>query len=434
MANESFDITVVGAGMVGASVALSAARAGWQVAVIEPAEPAPVTPDCAAELRVSALSIASERWLRRLGVWNAMEAQRMAPFRRLSVWEAPLGPLNALQTLRRFSETARTTFDATSLERSHLGHIVENRVTQYALWQALVHEPNVTRFCPATVAGLQQDSEGARVELDDGTTAHSRLVVAADGAGSPTRTLAGIGTSQDQYRQQAMVISVTHDPPQQDITWQMFTPEGPRAYLPLPVINGQCCGSLVWYDEPARLDGLMTLSEAELMEAITRAFPEELPRLTGAPARGRFPIARSHAHEYVRGRVVLVGDAAHTINPLAGQGVNLGFQDAASLSKLLLQARRNGQDPADAAVLSQYVNERRPRNALMMAAMDAFYLTFSNRQPPLHLARTLGLGLAGRIPAARDRVARYAMGIDEALPAPLATLLQRFSGSPKEDA
>ena len=434
MANESFDITVVGAGMVGASVALSAARAGWQVAVIEPAEPTPVTPDCAAELRVSALSAGSERWLRRLGVWDAMESQRMAPFRRLSVWEAPLGPLNAMQTLRRVSETARTTFDAANLERSHLGHIVENRVTQHALWQALTREPNITRFCPATITGLEHSSDGASVELDDGTCLHSLLIVAADGAGSPTRTLAGIGTSRDQYRQQAMVISITHESPQQDITWQMFTPEGPRAYLPLPVINGQCCGSLVWYDQPERLDALMGLSETGLMDAITRAFPAELPRLTGAPDRGRFPIARSHAHEYVRGRVVLVGDAAHTINPLAGQGVNLGFQDAACLSKLLLQARRHRQDPADPALLNRYAHERRPRNALMMVAMDVFYMAFSNRQPPVHLARTLGLGLAGRIPAARDRVARYAMGIDEALPAPLASLLQRFSGSPKEDA
>ncbi len=434
MAIQRFDITVVGAGMVGASIALSAARAGWQVAVIEPAEPSPVTPACAPELRVSALSAGSERWLRRLGVWDAMEAQRMTPFRRLSVWEAPLGPLAALQPLRRFNDAARTTFDAANLERSHLGHIVENRVTQYALWQAVIREPGITRFCPATVTGLQQSSENARVELDDGTTLHSQLVVAADGAASPTRTLAGIGTSRDQYQQQAMVIGITHEPPQQDITWQMFTPEGPRAYLPLPVINDQCCGSLVWYDQPARLDQLMALSESELVDAITQAFPKELPGLSGASARGRFPIARSHAHEYVRDRVVLVGDAAHTINPLAGQGVNLGFQDAACLSRLLLEARRNHCDPADTALLNRYEQERRPRNALMMAAMDLFYTTFSNRQPPLHLARTLGLGLAGRVPGARDRVARYAMGIDEVLPGPLTALLERFSGSPKEDA
>lgn len=426
MSEHEHDIAVIGAGMVGAALALACAASGWRVAVIEPSAPEEPVAGSEPDLRVSALSAGSEAWLRRLGVWPTMEAMRMAPFQRLAVWEAPAGPLANVPGGRFLAHQARTQFSADVLGRSHLGHIVENRVTRWALWERMDQHDNIARLCPATLETLEQTHDGVTLTLDSGNTVCVALVVGADGANSATRRMAGIGTSRSQYRQQAMVINIRHAPPAETITWQMFTPQGPKAYLPLPEAHGSGWGSLVWYDQPETLDELVAMDESQLLAAIRRTFPLELPDPEAAPARGRFPIAREHAHQYARGRVVLVGDAAHTINPLAGQGVNLGFQDAAALARCLGTASSRN-DPGDARVLTAYETERRPHNRLMMDAMDLFYHLFSNTAPPLHLARTLGLGLAGRVPFARERVTRYAMGIDEHLPAPIESLLKRLA-------
>ncbi len=426
MSEREHDIAVIGAGMVGAALALACAANGWRVAVIEPSAPEEPIADSEPDLRVSALSAGSESWLRALGTWPAMQAHRMAPFQRLAVWEAPSGPLASVPGGRLLANQARTEFDATRLGRDHLGQIVENRVTRWALWEQMGQTPTITRFCPASLKALEQTDNGATLTLESGETLETGLVVGADGANSVTRRLAGIGTSRTQYRQQAMVINIRHAPPAQTITWQMFTPQGPRAYLPLPEADGSAWGSLVWYDQPETLDDLMAMDETRLLARIRRTFPLELPDPEAAPARGRFPIAREHAHHYARNRVVLIGDAAHTINPLAGQGVNLGFQDAAALARSLGPASP-GADPGAMDRLTAYEAERRPRNRLMMDAMDLFYHLFSNSTPPLHLARTLGLGLAGRVPLARDRVTRYAMGIDDHLPAPIESLLKRLA-------
>ncbi|TVP54578.1 MAG: FAD-dependent oxidoreductase [Halomonadaceae bacterium] len=425
MKSTAYDIVVVGAGMVGAALALALTRAGWQVALIDRAAPVPFEASQRPDLRVSAISSGSERWLRELGVWEGIVQRRSTPFRRMSVWEQQAGLLAQIPALAQLSARARTTFDAADLKRPQLGHIVENPVTQSALWEALEADGRATLLAPATLVSLTQDEQQATVTLKDQILT-APLVIAADGAASMTRQQVSIGTSSDQYQQHAMVITVAHEAPAQDITWQMFTPTGPRAYLPLPTIDGQCWGSLVWYHDPHTLDRLAALDETALLDAIRDAFPEELPRLQGAPAHGRFPIARQHAHQYSKGRVVLVGDAAHTINPLAGQGLNLGFQDAQCLSRLLTQARRQQGDPGASGLLQAYEQERRPENTLMMTAMDLFYHGFSNRHPPLKLLRNLGLGLAGSLSPARNEVARFAMGLDGHLSRPMKTLLRRL--------
>ena len=427
----STDIIVVGAGMVGAALTLALTRAGWHVTVLDRAAPTLDEDSAQPDLRVSAISAGSERWLRRLGVWAGMERRRVAPYRRLSVWEQPTALEQQVPFLNRLTERARTTFDAGALGRAHLGHIVENGVTQAALWEALNQETRAHLTVPATIRSLRQKADRVEVTLDDDQVLSARLLVGADGANSITRTLAGIGTHRDQYDQQAMVITVAHEHPPQDATWQMFTPDGPRAYLPLPTLADQCWGSLVWYDHPSTLDRLGELDEPELLDAIRNAFPPELPPLQAAPARGRFPIARQHAHQYHKGRVVLVGDAAHTINPLAGQGLNLGFQDAAALSERLLATRRAQGDPGEGSVLSAYEQERRPENALMMRAMDLFYHGFSNNHAPLRLMRNAGLALAGNLPFAREEVARYAMGLDSKLSPAVRRILDALPPLPK---
>ena len=184
----------------------------------------------------------------------------------------------------------------------------------------------------------------------------------------------------------------------------------------------------MWYDSPEQLAHLKSLDDRALMAEIQNAFPPELPLLTHIEAKASFPIARQHAKTYVNNRVVLAGDAAHTINPLAGQGVNLGFQDALCLQTVIREAKRAGCDLADPAWLTKYEQQRRPANRRMMMAMDVFYHLFSNRTPPLHLLRNLGLGAAKAMPFARNRVAKYAMGIDDETPPLIRQLAERLPG------
>ncbi len=418
---QKLDIVVVGAGMVGTALATGLGQSGFRVALVDQA-PAPALDDSPEpDLRVSALSAGSEAYLRRLGAWRDIERQRLTPYRRLAVWDQTPTPLAGLG-----HTPPRTTFSAAELGTSHLGHIVENRVTQYALWQTAAGQDSVTLVPEDGIHSISDSGTDAEVTLNSGQRLHCQLVVGADGANSRVRELAGIGVSRDQYHQQALVASVRYAGPVQDITWQAFHPSGPRAFLPLHGDGPESWASLVWYDSPATLAELKALSEDEFLARVRQAFPADLPPLTRVAGRASFPIARQHASRYVSGRVVLVGDAAHTINPLAGQGVNLGFQDAECLQELLREARRAGQDLAAAKWLTAYEHQRRPANRRMMLAMDAFYYLFSNRLPPLHLARNLGLGLAQRLPFARNQVARYAMGLATETPPGLAGLLSKL--------
>ncbi|ERP94841.1 ubiquinone biosynthesis protein UbiH [Marinobacter sp. ES-1] len=427
--NQAFDIIIVGAGMVGAALATGLGQQGIRVALIDKAEPNAFDASSHPDIRVSALSAGSERYLDSLGAWRAILAMRATPYRRLAVWDETPSPLGRLLP----PSLTEVEFSADKLGAPHLGHIVENSITQQALWQTAEAEPDVALITGRSLQGLTQDNkQRARVALDDGSELEAQLVIGADGALSRVRELAGIGVTRDQYQQQAMVVSVRYRGGVEDITWQGFYPSGPRAFLPLHSAGeqhpGECWGSLVWYDHPARLAELKAMDDATLMAEIRKQFPARLPVLTHIDARASFPIARQHAKHYYLNRVVLAGDAAHTINPLAGQGVNLGFQDAQCLQGLLKEARRGGDDLASERWLALYQRQRRPANQRMMLTMDLFYHLFSNTRPPLHLARNLGLGAARALPFARNRVARYAMGLDDQLPAPLQQMVNRLPG------
>ncbi|MBO6851661.1 MAG: FAD-dependent monooxygenase [Marinobacter sp.] len=425
---QAFDIVVVGAGMVGAALATGLGQNGFRVALVDKQTAPQYDPEAPPDIRVSALSAGSERYLQQLGAWPDIMALRATVYRRLAVWDETRHPLSALIP-RKPTEVV---FDATQLAASHLGHIVENRVTQQALWHCADNQPSVTLLPGTGVTALDNGDDRATVTLENGDTLTCQLVIGADGGQSRIRELAGIGVTRDQYAQQAMVISARYCGPVEDITWQAFHPSGPRAFLPLysagPAYPGESWASLVWYDSPEELARLKALDNEALILSIQRGFPNDLPLLTHIDTRASFPIARQHAKHYHNGRVVLVGDAAHTINPLAGQGVNLGFQDAACLQSMIREAQRSGGDLANSLWLSRYEQQRRPANRRMMLAMDAFYHLFSNRIPPVHLLRNLGLGAARALPFARNRVARYAMGIDEELPAMLKQITARFPG------
>ena len=239
--------------------------------------------------------------------------------------------------------------------------------------------------------------------LDDGTALAARWVLACDGAESHTRKLAGIGVSRFEYRQHCMLINIDTDFAQEDITWQQFTPSGPRAFLPLPGRHG----SLVWYDSPARIRALAAMSNEALAVEVRRHFPSRLGGFT-VTDKGSFPLVRRHANDYHAGRVVLLGDAAHTINPLAGQGVNLGFKDVACWAGLLGKA---GAQWHELALAGRYEGRRRPDNLLMQSGMDLFYGVFSNEIGPLRLARNLALNLADKAGPLKEMALRYALGL-----------------------
>ncbi|KKO47318.1 2-octaprenyl-3-methyl-6-methoxy-1,4-benzoquinol hydroxylase [Arsukibacterium ikkense] len=382
------DVTVVGGGMVGAAIALALSQAGLRVALVEKQAPAQFDPGSAPDLRVSSINLASEAWLTALGAWQPLQQMRLCPYQYLQAFEQPQSVV---------------TFDAATIKRSHLGHIVENNLLQLALWQQLPAE--LTRFCPDSVVKLSQTSDSAILTLDSGAQLHSKLVIAADGGNSQLRQLAGIGTNGWQYQQACLVALVNTPYPQQDVTWQQFTPTGPKAFLPLPGPQG----SIVWYEDAARVKQLAALSPQQLTQELLKAFPAQLGKVE-VESSSWFPLARMDANSYYAGRVVLAGDAAHTINPLAGQGVNLGFADAKLLTELIISAHQQQQDPGSAALLSRYQRKRKPANLLMMSTMDGFYQLFGNDIAPLRSLRQLALTVASRSSMLKALVARYAVG------------------------
>lgn len=397
-AHPSFDIVVIGGGMVGAAFALAAANDGWRCAVIDGQPPARAWPAGEIDLRVSALSRASQRMLQRLGVWSRCQALGVSAYREMVVWDAVGG--------------AEIRFDSAALGEPDLGHIVENRVTRLALWEALEQAPGVALFCPGAVATLAIAASEVQLHLADGGAVTARLVVGADGRDSFLRRHLGIGTSGHDYDQRAIVAHVGVAHWHRETAWQRFLPTGPLALLPLA--DGRC--SIVWSAREDRADALLALSDAAFSAALEDACERRLGAVQGVGPRASFPLRLQHAREYVRPRAALIGDAAHAIHPLAGQGVNLGLLDAAALIDALRHARAHGRDPGGIATLRRYARARRGDNTLMLAAMDLFKRAFSNQRPPLVVARNLGLVAADRLPPVKRLFIRQALGLGSDLP------------------
>ncbi len=394
---EIFDVVIVGGGMVGAAVACSLGGSSLKVAVIESVSPEPFSEDQPHDLRVSALSIASKNILETVGAWDGVLSRRVCPFRRMRVWET----------------AGDTEFCSDDINYPELGYIVENRVTQLALLERLTAFANIELICPATIGKINYSvGKPTELELTDGRLLSTTVLVAADGAQSRVRQTVGLGVTSWDYQQHALVIYIETAYGQQDITWQRFVPSGPQAFLPL---TGHY-GSLVWYNSPDEVARLKTLSYADLQDELVAAFPECLGQVTRILAVTSFPLKRQHAQNYVKAGVALVGDAAHTINPLAGQGVNIGLLDAAALAEVLIEAQQQGLKLSDLTVLARYEKLRRHENLKMMTVMDVFYQVFSNDVLPVKFLRNLGLGLAERILPAKNKVMRGAMGLEGKLP------------------
>lgn len=393
---EQFDVVIVGGGMVGAAVACCLGGSELKVAVIEALVPEAFSSAQPHDLRVSALSIASKNILEAVGAWEGVTSRRYCPFKRMRVWET----------------AGDTTFNSDDIRYPELGYIVENRITQLALLDRLPSFDNIELLMPQTITKLNYDGHESELVLADGRVLQAKLLVAADGGQSRVRQAVGLGVTSWDYNQHALVIYIETAYPQQDITWQRFVSSGPQAFLPLT----DNYASIVWYQSPDEVRRLQALSYEQLQAELVAAFPDCLGEVKQVLGVASFPLKRQHAQRYVKQGVALVGDAAHMINPLAGQGVNIGLLDAAALAEILVDARKRGKDIADLAVLQRYEAMRRNENLKMMTLMDVFYRSFSNDILPIKLLRNLGLGLAQRITPARNKAMKAAMGLEGRLP------------------
>ena len=405
MDKKHYDVLVVGGGMVGAAITSGLGQHGFSVAVFDQCLPYKFVADELPDIRVSALSKSSENLLRTLGAWDEMQAMRMCPYRRMAVWEK----LNGVNDRKRFNQIM---FRAEDVGYEELGFIVENRVTRSGLLETLRPLENVDLYCPADIGSINlSNPREPAVQLEDGRLFSGDLLVGADGARSRVREATGIRMETREYEQQCLVATVEIVGPARDITWQAFTPAGPEALLPLPGVSGRNFASIVWYHQPESVRRLMTLSDRSFIKELEATFPRDLPEIQALHERVFFTLARRHAVNYFCPGVVLAGDAAHTINPLAGQGVNLGFQDVVWLVQSLIDARQNGEPAGSEAVLKRYEKARWQDNLLMMYTMDAFYHAFSTNSLPLKVVRNLALTLAGKTRPAVTRVMKYAMGV-----------------------
>ena len=386
------DVLIIGGGMVGMALACVLAKQGFEVQVVEEQQPKPFDPTQALDLRVSAVSLASQNVLEAAGAWAHVLAMRATPFRRMRVWDA--------------AGLGDTRFDSREIGEPFLGHIVENRILQLALWQAAEGLDGMQIHCPAQLDGLSIHAHGVVAQLSDGTSVQAKLVVGADGAHSRVRDVAHIGVTSWDYDVEALVTTVKTQAPQQDITWQRFTPSGPQALLPLP---GHYA-SLVWYHAPDEVARLLALDEADFLIELLRSFPRELGAIEALVGRGSFKLTRRHAQTYVKPRLVLAGDAAHTIHPLAGQGVNLGFMDVAALAESLIAARSGNQDIGALHVLQGYERQRRGENLLMQSTMDGLHHLFKPAHGVAPLLRGALLRLANDLPLLKRMLTRRATG------------------------
>jgi len=398
------DLVIVGAGMVGSTLALALAGSGLSILVVDAGALEVPAFEAAApfEPRVSALSMASQRILERVGAWPGIVSRRACRYTDMRVWDG--------------SGTGQIHFSAASVHAEALGHIVENRVVQDALLDALRAGGEVELLGNASLQMLERDGTGWQIELADGRRIRSELVVAADGAQSTVRRLANCETREWDYLHHAIVTSVRCAEPHLRTAWQRFTDDGPLAFLPLERAGDQHWCSIVWSCTEPEARRLMALDDEAFRAALGRAFEYRLGEIQSVDPRLCIPLRQRHAKRYVQPGLALVGDAAHVIHPLAGQGVNLGLLDAATLAEVLHAALTRGERPGELRVLSRYERRRMPHNLAMMAAMEGFERLFQADPLPLRWLRNAGLKGVEALPELKSMFVRQALGLTGDLP------------------
>lgn len=398
--NQQFDVIIVGGGLVGASLACALKETNLSIGLIEAQAPAVHAQGVVslenADLRVSALNRASESFLRSLGVWQTLPQTRLSAYNKMRVWDG--------------EGTGHIQFDADELAEPHLGHIVENTITNTGLMNALSQQANVQIFSPVKLSNIESLSDtrsGYLLELDNGQLLQTPMVVAADGARSWVRDWAGFETREWDYHHHALVCTIEVERGHEACAWQRFTEDGVLAFLPMAQSN--LC-SIVWSCPQARAEHLLALDDATFLQELSRTFEYKLGQVLGCGKRAAIPLRQRHAKTYVKDGIVLVGDAAHSIHPLAGQGVNLGFMDAYVLADEIKQAHKRGLAPSHPQVLARFERRRMPENLSMMATMEGFKRLFAVKTPALRWLRNWGMSKMNRLDFLKNHIVQLAMG------------------------
>lgn len=398
MSSQSCDVLIVGGGMVGATLACALGEKNFNVIMIDTQQPAMSWPAEGYDLRVSAITRATQRILETLNVWQNIAAERISPYRDMHVWDA--------------AGEGVIHFDSAELGEASLGHIVENRVTLKALHQR-IEELDSVSFIPDVMAtSLEMENANVSLTLNNGVSIDAQLIVAADGSRSWVRQQRGISVRGWDYDQAALVTYVKTSQSHQETAWQRFLATGPLAFLPLT----EGYSSIVWSTSPEMAEQLRTMPEEHFAIELQAAFEDRLGSIDEVGPRAVFPLRFFETSNYVQHRLALVGDAAHTIHPLAGQGVNLGMSDAASLAEVLITAKNNRKDIGSLKVLRQYERWRRADNRNMLITMDGFKRLFSNDSSLLGWIRNTGMILLDKTPLVKNIIVKQAMGISGSQP------------------
>lgn len=394
---QHFDVVIVGAGLAGATLACALAPCGMRIALLDK-NPPPPAPAGDYELRVSSLNRGSENILRHINAWPLVDLDRAWTYDKVQVCQG--------------GSDASVTFDSTDIGEPCMGHMIENANIVHALMKRAHSADNISILTGITIHSLSQTDEKAELDSDQGVISGD-LLVGADGPRSIIRRLAGFDEVQGFYGQQCIVGTVEFDGDHQKTAWQQFLPTGPLGILPLA--PGFC--SLAWSCENEFARQRLAEDEGAFIQALETALGGHLGQIIAMPKRAAYPLTHMHPDRYIAGRVTLIGDAAHTIHPLAGLGANLGIGDAAALADTLLEAcQHNDVDPGQYELLRRYERWRKPHNQVFLNAMSGFNMLFGEKLKPLGGLRSLGLSIADRISPAKQLLMKKAMGLDSDQP------------------
>ena len=398
-----YDIIIVGAGMVGALAACLLSQPSsikkatpLKIALVDNSVATPFNSD-QFDPRVAAITEKSRQLLIDCGVWPDIKSLRTSPYLAMNVWDA--------------ESTGRIRFDCHDIHLPNLGHIIESSVIVDTLLNKIASLDNIDFICPATIHQYQKQPDMIAVEMDDGTCIAGSLLIGADGGNSKVRDHFNFNCKQWDYQQEAIVATIKTENPNQQTAWQRFMPTGPLALLPLNNQGDLHHSSIVWSQQPSTAEGLMALDDGQFCDELTQASERCLGAVTSVSRRYKFPLRQNHAVDYVLPRVALVGDAAHTIHPLAGQGVNLGFADVAALADEVTRALMRDIDVGDESILKRYQRRRKPENLATMGAMEGFKNLFSADQLPLRLLRSLGMSQLDKMTPLKNEIIKRAMGL-----------------------